>query len=147
MLSYIFEQKTLLILFFLQASWIVKLDILILLFGSIAAWAIIFDRCYLYIQFSKSRPSPQTNQSLEKGLLFLATIGSVAPYVGLFGTVCGIISALLALSSHTANISILMPGIGEALITTALGLVTAIPAIIAYNHLLAWKERLMNEEE
>lgn len=129
-----------LIHFFLQASWVVKLDILILLLGSIVSWAIILNRCFLFAKVTL--PS----NDLEKGLMLLATIGSVSPYVGLFGTVCGIITALMALSGHTANISTLMPGIGEALITTAMGLVTAIPAIIGYNHLLAWKERLTAQQ-
>ncbi len=134
-----------LINFFISANWVVKLDILILLLGSIIVWAIIFERCFYFWRVDKLPARPVMNH-MEKNLVLLATIGSVSPYIGLFGTVCGIISALLALSGNAAQISTLMPGIGEALITTALGLVTAIPAIIAYNHLVIWKDRLCDEE-
>lgn len=133
-----------LINFFLSANWVVKLDILILLLGSVIVWAIIFERCIYFSRARKLTIRPHSQQ-MEKYLVWLATIGSVSPYVGLFGTVCGIISALLALSGNAVQISTLMPGIGEALITTALGLVTAIPAIIAYNHLVIWKDRLCDE--
>ncbi len=133
-----------LINFFISANWVVKLDILILLLGSVIVWAIIFERCF-YFSRSCKLPNRPTEKDMEKNLVLLATIGSVSPYIGLFGTVCGIISALLTLSGNTAQISALMPGIGEALITTALGLVTAIPAIVAYNHLVIWKDRLCDE--
>ncbi len=140
-----------LIHFFMTAHWIVQLDIIALIFGSIIVWAIIFERTYFFLQIKKNaliKKSPLTlQQSMDKYLMLLATIGSVAPYVGLFGTVCGIIAALLTLSGNAANISTLMPGIGEALMTTALGLVAAIPAIVAYNHLLTWKEKIIHALE
>ncbi len=73
---------------------------------------------------------------LEHGITFLATTGSTCPFIGLFGTVCGIITAFLGLSSaHTSNIQAVAPGIAEALITTAVGLVAAIPAQMFYNFL------------
>lgn len=71
---------------------------------------------------------------LEKHLPFLAIIGSTSPYVGLFGTVWGIMTAFRALANvQQATISMVAPGIAEALIATALGLFAAIPAVIAYN--------------
>jgi biopolymer transport protein TolQ len=71
---------------------------------------------------------------LESGLNFLATVGSTSPYVGLFGTVWGIMHAFFALAGvQQATIAMVAPGIAEALIATAMGLVAAIPAVIAYN--------------
>ncbi|ARO86791.1 protein TolQ [Nitrosospira lacus] len=72
--------------------------------------------------------------SLESHLSFLATVGSVSPYVGLFGTVWGIMNSFRGLSNVTqATIAHVAPGIAEALIATAMGLFAAIPAVIAYN--------------
>lgn len=66
----------------------------------------------------------------------LATIGAVSPFVGLFGTVWGIMNAFIGISeSHTTNLAVVAPGIAEALLTTAVGLVAAIPAVVIYNHL------------
>lgn len=77
-------------------------------------------------------------QLLEKGLAMLASIGSVAPYVGLFGTVWGIMNAFLGLSqTEQASLAAVAPGIAEALIATAMGLFAAIPAVLAYNHFTA----------
>ena len=85
---------------------------------------------------------------LEVQLPFLATIGSVSPYVGLFGTVWGIMSAFIALGGvEQATLSMVAPGIAEALIATAMGLFVAIPAVIAYNRFLASIEPLLNEYE
>ncbi len=75
---------------------------------------------------------------LEAGITFLATTGSTCPFIGLFGTVWGIMTAFLGLSAaHTSNIQAVAPGIAEALITTAVGLVAAIPAQMFYNYLTA----------
>jgi biopolymer transport protein TolQ len=82
---------------------------------------------------------------LEIHLPFLAIVGSTSPYVGLFGTVWGIMTAFRALASvQQATISMVAPGIAEALIATALGLFAAIPAVIAYNRFLTDIGRLMN---
>jgi biopolymer transport protein TolQ len=72
---------------------------------------------------------------LEHRITFLATTASIAPFVGLFGTVWGIMIAFLNISQRgSTNISVVAPGIAEALITTAAGLATAVPAVIAYNY-------------
>lgn len=73
-------------------------------------------------------------ERLEKRLLFLATVGSAAPFIGLFGTVWGIMSSFQAIAaSKSTNLAVVAPGIAEALFATALGLFAAIPAVIAYN--------------
>ena len=72
--------------------------------------------------------------SLESHLSFLASVGSVSPYVGLFGTVWGIMNAFRGLANvHQATLATVAPGIAEALIATAIGLFAAIPAVVAYN--------------
>jgi len=82
---------------------------------------------------------------LEIHLPFLAIVGSTSPYVGLFGTVWGIMQAFRALANvQQATISMVAPGIAEALIATALGLFAAIPAVIAYNRFITDIGRLMN---
>lgn len=82
---------------------------------------------------------------LEQHLSFLATVGSTSPYIGLFGTVWGIMNSFLALGAvKHASIASVAPGIAEALIATAMGLFAAIPAVIAYNRYSNEIERLIN---
>jgi biopolymer transport protein TolQ len=83
--------------------------------------------------------------NLETHLSFLATVGSTSPYVGLFGTVWGIMNSFLALGAvKQATIASVAPGIAEALIATAMGLFAAIPAVITYNRYSNDVERLIN---
>jgi biopolymer transport protein TolQ len=80
---------------------------------------------------------------LESHLSFLATVGSVSPYVGLFGTVWGIMNAFRGLANvGQATLAHVAPGIAEALVATAMGLFAAIPAVIAFNHFVRHIERL-----
>ncbi|OEC34592.1 biopolymer transport protein TolQ [Pseudomonas cuatrocienegasensis] len=80
----------------------------------------------------------EQEERLEKGLPLLATVGSVSPYIGLFGTVWGIMNSFIGLSQvQQATLSTVAPGIAEALIATAIGLFAAIPAVIAYNRFSA----------
>lgn len=80
----------------------------------------------------------EQDERLDKGLAFLATVGSVSPYIGLFGTVWGIMNAFLGLSQvQQATLNTVAPGIAEALIATAIGLFAAIPAVMAYNRFSA----------
>lgn len=82
---------------------------------------------------------------LERNLPFLATVGSTSPYIGLFGTVWGIMNSFRSLGSvQQATISMVAPGISEALVATAMGLFAAIPAVIAYNRYSNDVERLIN---
>ncbi len=74
-----------------------------------------------------------------RGTGILATIGATAPFVGLFGTVWGIMNSFIGISkSHTTNLAVVAPGIAEALLATALGLVAAIPAVVMYNMFSRW---------
>ena len=81
-------------------------------------------------------------EPLESRLLFLATVGAVAPFVGLFGTVWGIMNSFQAIAmSRDTNLAVVAPGIAEALFATGLGLLAAIPAVVAYNACAASVQR------
>ncbi|MCG2842085.1 tonB-system energizer ExbB [Sandaracinobacter sp. RS1-74] len=84
---------------------------------------------------------------MARGIGLLATIGATAPFIGLFGTVWGIMNAFIGISAaQTTNLAVVAPGIAEALLATAIGLVAAIPAVVFYNHftrrIAAWKALL-----
>ena len=86
--------------------------------------------------------------ALESRLAFLASVGSVSPYVGLFGTVWGIMHAFTGLASlQQATLASVAPGIAEALVATAIGLFAAIPAVVAYNRFAHDIDRLSNRFE
>ncbi len=184
---------------FLNASLLVKLIMLFLLFLSVASWTMIVQRINVlkrarvdmeqfeqkfwsgidlnklytdltsrnkessglelffttgFREFGRLRAQPGTNPAaimegairsmkvahsreidkLEQNVSWLATIGSTSPYIGLFGTVWGIMNSFIALGSvKQATLSMVAPGIAEALVATAMGLFAAIPAVIAYN--------------
>lgn len=86
------------------------------------------------VQRSMRVASSKEVDSLEQNLAFLATVGSTSPYVGLFGTVWGIMNSFISLGKmQQATLAVVAPGIAEALIATAIGLFAAIPAVVAYN--------------
>ena len=200
---------------FMEADWIVKIVLLILLFASFWCWAIIFEKYFLFRtikakaqrfendfwssealdkfyekvkkranhpmaiifvaameEWFRSKNSGQQaaqgikinlrerivqvmqvarNRELdhvESGLGFLATTGSSAPFIGLFGTVWGIMHSFhgIALSKNTSLVAV-APGIAEALFATAIGLFAAIPAVIAYNRFASESSRFANKLE
>jgi len=103
--------------------------------------AAILEGSQRAMQIAQAKASDQ----LEWPLSLLATIGSVSPYVGLFGTVWGIMTAFQALGSvQQASIAMVAPGISEALVATAIGLFAAIPAVIAYNRFNNQVNKLQN---
>ena len=87
------------------------------------------------VERAMKRATTEETTRLEKALTFLATTASAAPFIGLFGTVWGIMNAFRGLSTtHSSSIQAVAPGIAEALIATATGLAAAIPAVMAYNY-------------
>ncbi|TAL25847.1 MAG: protein TolQ [Nitrospirae bacterium] len=184
----------------LQAGYVVKVVLLILMFFSIVSWAIIFYK-YRYLSRANKETdmflrtynagrdikgllsvaktlnlSPFANifkftfteevrdraeikrllrryealesAKLERYLSFLATTGSTTPFIGLFGTVWGIMNAFTGIgAAGSASLAVVAPGIAEALITTAAGLVAAIPAVIAYNYYLSRARQAIIEME
>lgn len=86
--------------------------------------------------------------TLQKGLPVLATVGSTAPFVGLFGTVWGIMNSFIEIAQQqNTNLAVVAPGIAEALLATGLGLMAAIPAVIFYNKLSADSDRILSGYE
>jgi len=89
------------------------------------------------IQFALYRTKARISQQLERGLAFLGTIGALSPFIGLFGTVWGIMHALTAIAATgKASIDVVAGPIGEALIATGIGIATAVPAVFFYNYLV-----------
>jgi biopolymer transport protein ExbB len=90
-----------------------------------------------WVTMSLQRSVDSVNSKLSNGLAFLATVGSTAPFVGLFGTVVGILKALVNIGvSGQASIDKVAGPVGEALIMTAIGLFVAVPAVLLYNYLV-----------
>jgi biopolymer transport protein TolQ len=184
---------------FLQADWVVKLVMILLLLASVWVWAIIFEKAAslrranrqadafedafwsggsldeLYRREGEQPTHPlaavfvagmrewrrsagrigsgtaalamkerveramavtvqREMERMERWMVFLASVGSVAPFVGLFGTVWGIMNSFAAIAGmQNTNLAVVAPGIAEALFATAIGLVAAIPAVLAYN--------------
>ena len=86
------------------------------------------------VAIALQRVEARAARGMTKGTGLVATIGSTAPFVGLFGTVWGIMNSFVRISqAHTTNLAVVAPGIAEALLATAIGLVAAIPAVIIYN--------------
>lgn len=185
----------------LQAGFVVKGVLLILLFFSVVSWAIIFFKQKYFLKANKESEhflrSYRTNKNtadlykmtknlhlspianvfksvytdetsrdqnevkrilrryetlesvkLEKYLNFLATTGSSAPFIGLFGTVWGIMNSFQGIgSAGSASLAVVAPGIAEALIATAVGLAAAIPAVIAYNYYLSMARKMIIDME
>jgi biopolymer transport protein TolQ len=87
-------------------------------------------------------------EELQKGLTVLATVGSASPFIGLFGTVWGIMNAFIEIAEQqNTNLAVVAPGIAEALLATGLGLLAAIPAVIYYNKLSADSDRIIGNYE
>lgn len=100
------------------------------------------------IQRSMKVVLSREEDKLESNLTMLATIGSISPYVGLFGTVWGIMNSFTALGAvQNASLNMVAPGIAEALIATAMGLFAAIPAVVAYNRYSNQVDRLVSRYE
>ncbi len=106
------------------------------------------DRVMQNVQRAMRVALVREEERLETHLPFLATVGSTSPYIGLFGTVWGIMNSFRGLATvNQASLSVVAPGISEALVATAIGLFAAIPAVIAYNRYSAQVEVIMNRFE
>ncbi|MEX2490037.1 MAG: protein TolQ [Pseudomonadales bacterium] len=106
------------------------------------------DRVMQNVQRAMRVSMSREEERLEAHLPFLATVGSTSPYVGLFGTVWGIMNSFRGLATvEQASLSVVAPGISEALVATAMGLFAAIPAVIAYNRYSAQVEVIVNRFE
>ena len=103
------------------------------------------DRIMQSVQRAMRVALSREEERMETSLPFLATVGSTSPYIGLFGTVWGIMNSFRGLATvNQASLSVVAPGISEALVATAIGLFAAIPAVIAYNRFAAQVEIIVN---
>ena len=101
-----------------------------------------------WLHGSLARSEASINARLASGLPFLATVGATSPFIGLFGTVIGIMTSFQAIAgSKSTNLAVVAPGIAEALLATAIGLVAAIPAVIAYNRFMGEAGKLSSRME
>lgn len=106
------------------------------------------DRVMQNVQRAMRVALVREEERLETHLPFLATVGSTSPYIGLFGTVWGIMNSFRGLATvNQASLAVVAPGISEALVATAIGLFAAIPAVIAYNRFGAQVEVMTNRFE
>ncbi len=106
------------------------------------------DRLMQNVQRAMRVALSREEERLETHLPFLATVGSTSPYIGLFGTVWGIMNSFRGLATvNQASLAVVDPGISEALVATAIGLFAAIPAVIAYNRYSAQVEVILNRFE
>lgn len=102
----------------------------------------VMEGCARSMRVAMSREE----EKLDKHLPFLATVGSTSPYIGLFGTVWGIMNSFRSLANvQQATIATVAPGISEALVATAIGLFAAIPAVMAYNRFAAHSDSLLKQ--
>ena len=105
----------------------------------LSADAMVTDGVKERIASRLERLEAAAGRRMIRGTGILASIGATAPFVGLFGTVWGIMNSFIGISkSHTTNLAVVAPGIAEALLATALGLVAAIPAVVMYNMFARW---------
>ena len=105
----------------------------------LSADALVADGVKERVASRLSRIEAAGGRRMIRGTGWLATIGATAPFVGLFGTVWGIMNSFIGISKqHTTNLAVVAPGIAEALLATALGLVAAIPAVVMYNMFSRW---------
>jgi biopolymer transport protein TolQ len=96
-----------------------------------------------YIKRLLKKAASKERALMDKSIAFLATTGNTAPFIGLFGTVWGIMNTFRAIGvKGAANLAVVAPGISEALIATAMGLFAAIPAVVGYNHIVSRIERI-----
>ena len=114
---------------FLNSDWVVKLVMIGLAGASLWSWTIILEKLFRFSALNR-----ETDKFVESGLGVLAIVATASPFVGLFGTVWGIMGSFQAIAiQKNTSLAIVAPSIAEALFATAIGLVAAIPAYIAYN--------------
>jgi biopolymer transport protein TolQ len=122
-----------------------------LVIASIMSWAIIIEKLRLWAYARRNRPRGDADSAVapfDKNLWFLSMTAAVAPFLGLFGTVWGVMDSFASIGvNQSVSIGVIAPGLAVALGTTALGLIAAIPAAIAYQYFSKKADDLYNELE
>ena len=109
---------------------------IVLVVFSVLSWAVLIEKIRLFHMAKRNKPSGDADKAIapyDKNLWFLAMVSGVAPFIGLFGTVWGVMDSFAAIGlNQSVSIGVIAPGLATALGTTALGLIAAIPAAIGY---------------
>jgi biopolymer transport protein ExbB len=120
----------------------------VLLFMSFISFVIMVERLIVFSTFDETLSRANIKLQLEKRLGILATFGNNAPFIGLFGTVLGVINAFHSLGDENSlGVATIMGGISEALVATATGLFVAIPSVMAYNYFVRRIKMILLEQE
>ena len=118
------------------SDFVTALASIVLVVFSVLSWTVIIEKIRLFQAVKRDKPSGDADKAIEpfdKNLWFLAMVAGVAPFIGLFGTVWGVMDSFAAIGlNQSVSIGVIAPGLATALGTTALGLIAAIPAAIGY---------------
>ena len=136
---------------FTKSDFVIIISTIIMLIGSVISWYIIVEKIRLWrrtkeMTFPKNTSVDETIKAYDKNLWFLSMTSAVAPFIGLFGTVWGVMHSFASIgAAKSVSISVVAPGLAVALGTTVVGLMVAIPATIAYQYFSKKSDDLYNE--
>jgi biopolymer transport protein ExbB/TolQ len=136
---------------FIGGDWVVAVSSIIMVIGSIISWYVIIEKFRLWGHFkrsgvNKSLSADEIIKPFDKNMWFLSMSSTVAPFIGLFGTVWGVMHSFASIgAAKSVSIAVVAPGLAAALGTTVLGLLVAIPAAIAYQYFSNKSDNLYNE--
>ena len=136
---------------FFGGSFIITISSLIMIAGSILSWCVIVEKLRLWKSVKRGFMPDGKNpdeiiKPFDKNLWFLSMASTVAPFIGLFGTVWGVIGSFASIgAAKSVSIAVVAPGLAQALGTTALGLMVAIPAAVFYQYFSKKSDELYNE--
>jgi len=118
------------------SDFVTAIASIVLVVFSVLSWAVMIEKIRLFRMAKRNKPSGDADKAIapyDKNLWFLAMVAGVAPFIGLFGTVWGVMDSFAAIGlNQSVSIGVIAPGLATALGTTALGLIAAIPAAIGY---------------
>lgn len=118
------------------SDFVTAIASIVLVIFSVLSWAVIVEKIRLFRAARRNKPTGKPDEAIEpfdKNLWFLAMVAGVSPFIGLFGTVWGVMDSFASIGlNQSVSIGVIAPGLATALGTTALGLIAAIPAAIAY---------------
>ncbi|MDR3208853.1 MAG: MotA/TolQ/ExbB proton channel family protein [Rickettsiales bacterium] len=135
---------------FIGGDWVVAFSSIVLVVGSVISWYVIIEKFRLWgrarhSEINRNLPADEVIAPFDKNLWFLSMCSTVAPFIGLFGTVWGVMHSFAAIgAAKSVSIAVIAPGLAAALGTTVLGLIVAIPAAIAYQYFSKKSDELYN---
>ncbi|MDR1071362.1 MAG: MotA/TolQ/ExbB proton channel family protein [Rickettsiales bacterium] len=135
---------------FIGGDWVVAFSSIVLVIGSVLSWYVIIEKLRLWSRARRSEiknnlSADEIMAPFDKNLWFLSMCSTVAPFIGLFGTVWGVMHSFAAIgAAKSVSIAVIAPGLAAALGTTVLGLIVAIPAAVAYQYFSKKSDDLYN---